>query len=170
MDEVEIRERVRVREAAAQLLDDVDGDVDRERDLLLCAAVPHRAQVAALDEVHREEQLAADQAGVEHRDQVAVRQLDDDLRFIAKSRDVLGVGEVRQDGLDDHQPLEPAVAGDRQIQRTHAALSQGPQQVILAEFPGVMLQVSLVERHARRTYHGGSKPTPNQEAPRLSGR
>ena len=147
--------RVRVREAAAQLLDDVDRDVDRERDLLLRAAVPHRAQIAALDEVHREEQLAADQAGVEHRDQVAVRQLDDDLRFVAESRDVLGVGEVRQHGLDDHQALEPAVAADREVERAHAALRQGPQQVILAEFPGVMLQVSLVERHARRSYHGG---------------
>ena len=144
MDEVEIRERVRVREAAAQLLDDVDRDVDRERDLLLCAAVPHRAEVAALHEVHREEQLAADQAGVEHRDQVAVRQLHDNFRFIAESRDVLGVGEVRQDGLDDHQPLEPAIAGDREIERTHAALGEGRQQVILAEFPGIMLPVSLV--------------------------
>ena len=148
---------MRVREAAAQLLDDVDRDVDRERDLLLRAAVPDRAQVAALDEVHREEQLAADQAGVEHRDQVAVRQLHDNFRLVAESRDVLGVGEVRQHGLDDHQPLEPAVARHGEIERAHAALRQGRQQVILAEFPGVMLPVSLAARHALRSYHGAGR-------------
>jgi hypothetical protein len=54
-----------------------------------------------------------------------------------------------EDGLDDHQALEPAIAADREIKRAHPALRQGSQQVILAEFPGVMLQVSLEERHAR---------------------
>jgi hypothetical protein len=156
---MQIRKRVRVRKPAAQLFDDINGHVDRERDLLLCAAVPHGAQVSALDKVHREEQLAADQPGVEHRDQVAVRELDHHLRFIAKPRDVLGVREVREHGLDDHQALEPPIATDREIKRAHPALRQGSQQVILAEFPGVMLQVSLEERHAGEGYHVGQTAT-----------
>ncbi len=88
VDEVEIGKRMSVRETAQQLLDDVDRDVDQERHLLLCAAVPHCAKDKALrqSKVHREEQFATDQAGVEHRDQVAVRQFHDNFRFIAESR------------------------------------------------------------------------------------
>ncbi len=139
VNELEIGERVRIGQAAAQLLDDVDRDVDRERDLLLGAAVPHRAQIAALDEVHREEQLAVDLAGVEHGDQVPVRQLHHDLRLVAEAGDVLVVRQVRQHGLDDHQPLEAAIARQRQIKRTHAALSQRPEQVVLPELPRVFI-------------------------------
>src|SRR4051812_34353975 len=105
MDQVEVRERVGVRQTTAQLLGYINGHVDRKCDLLFCTAVPDRPKIAPFDEVHREEQLAADQPGVEHRDQVAVGQLDHDLRFIAKSRDVFSICEVRQHRLDDHQAL-----------------------------------------------------------------
>ncbi len=166
MDEVQIRKRMRVREAATQLLDDVDRDIDRERDLLLRTAVPHRAQVATFDEVHREEQLAANQTRVEDRDEIAVRQFHDNFRFVAESRDVLRIGEVREDGLDDHHPLEPAVTCHREIKRAHASLCQGRKQVVLAEFPGVMLPVSLAVGHATRSYHGGAYATNGGRGPK----
>ena len=165
MDEVQIRERVRICQTSAQLFGDINGHVDRERDLFFGTPVPHRAQVPALHEVHGEEQLAPHQPGVEHGNQVPVRQLHDNFRFIAEPRDVLRIGKMRKDGLDDHQSFEPAVTGHREIERTHAALSQGPQQVILAEFPGVMLQVSLVERHAYKSYHGTQTTTNSRSTP-----
>jgi hypothetical protein len=158
MDQLQIREGVGVGQAAAQLLDDVDRDVDRERDLLLRAAVPDRAQVAALDEVHRQEQLAVDLAGVEHRDQVAVGQLDDDLGLVAEPGHVLGVGQVRQDGLDDHHALEAAVAGDREVQRAHATLGQGSEKVVLPKPPRILVQVGPGRGHVAR---GGSVPRPS---------
>ena len=55
VDQLQALEGVRVVEAAHQLLDDVNGDRQRERDPLLRAAVPDRAQVLALDEVHAED-------------------------------------------------------------------------------------------------------------------
>ena len=148
MDEIQIRERVRVGEPATQLLDDVHGDVDRKSYLLFCAAIPNRAKIATFNEIHREKKFATNESGIEHRNQIAVRQLHDNFRFIAESRDVLGVCEMRQNGLDDHHPLETAVTCYGEIERTHATLCQGSKQVILAEFPGVMLPVSLAVGHA----------------------
>ena len=72
MDEIEIRERVRVRETAAQLLDDENSDIDRERDLFFCTAVPDRAEVAALHEVHCKKQFAAYEARIENGNQIPV--------------------------------------------------------------------------------------------------
>ena len=132
--ELELRERVRVMQPAAQVGDDVDRDVDGKGDALLGAAVPDGAQILAVDEVHRQVHLdAAEPAGharVEHRDEVAVRQLDDDLGLVAKARDVFLVGELRQHGLDDAQLLHPVLALAGEIERAHAALRQiGDQRV-----------------------------------------
>ena len=118
---------------------DVDRDVDGKGDPLLGAAVPHRAQILAVDVVHREVQLdAAEPAGharVEHRHQVAVRQLDDDLGLVAEARDVLLVGEVRQHGLDDAQLLHAGFALAGEIERAHAALRQVGEEGVTPETP-----------------------------------
>jgi hypothetical protein len=161
VDQLQVREGVGVGQPAAQLLDDVHRDVDGERHPLTGAAVPDRAQVAALDEVHRQEQLAVDLAGVEHRDQVAVGQLDDDLGLVAEPRHVLGVGQVRQDGLDHHHALEAAIAGHRQVQRTHPALRQRPEQVVLPEAPRVLVEQLTRGGHATRC-EGTTRAHPDQ--------
>src|SRR5690606_6557908 len=137
--------------AAAQLLDQVDRDVHRERHPLVGAAVPHRPQVLALDEVHREEQLAADLAGVEHRDQVAVAELDHHLGLVAEPGQVLGVGQVRQDGLDDQELLEAALPGDRQVQRSHPPLREGGEQVVLPELARELVRLRARLAHGPRS-------------------
>ena len=103
VDQLDVAEAVRVVQAARELLDDVRGDVDGERDALLRAAVPGRAQVLAFDVVHREVDLARDLARIEHGHQVAVRQPHDDLGLVAETLQVFLVGEVRQHRLDDAQ-------------------------------------------------------------------
>ena len=72
------------------------------------------------------------------------------------------VREVRQDGLDDHHALEPAVAGHRKIERSHAALGEGPKEVVLAELPRVLIRDRVLAPHGERRsaeYHAGSDPT-----------
>ncbi len=150
VDQAQVAEAVRVAQAAAQLLDDVDGDVDREGHALLRAAVPHRAQVLALDEVHGQEQLAVDLAGVEHRDEVAVAELDHDLGLVAEARDVLGVGQVREHGLDDQQLLQAVIPGHGHVERTHATLRERREQMVLPELPRELLRRGVLARHSPR--------------------
>ena len=101
MHELDVAERVRVVQPARELLRDVHGDVDGERDALLRAAVPRRAQILAVDVVHREVDLAADLSRVEDGHEVAVREAHDDLGLVAEPLQVLLVREVREHRLDD---------------------------------------------------------------------
>ena len=134
--------------------------------LATARALNERAPRARLVVLEKEAKLATHQTGIEHRDQVSVRQLDYNFRFVTESRDVLGVREVRQHRLDHHHPLESAVSGDGEVERSHASLGQRGQQVILAEFPGVMLPVSLATWHAQERYHGGHYATNRGSSPK----
>ena len=166
--ELEVAEAMGEIESASQLPGDVDRDVDGKGDLFLRAAVPHRAKILALHEVHRHVQLALHQTGVEDRDQVAVGQLNDDLGLVAKAGDVLFIGQVGQYSLDDREALEPAITRDRKIQRSHPPLGQGSQQVVLPELPREFVTRVLLLPHAQvdrwcpsRGYHGDPRQPMN---------
>jgi hypothetical protein len=96
MDELQAFEGVGVTKAAHQLLDDVNRDRQRKRDALLRAAVPHRAQILALDEIHAEVDLALDLTRVEDADQVSVRQTNHDLGLVLEPLQVALFDQVRQ--------------------------------------------------------------------------
>jgi len=87
-----------------------------------------RFQILAVDVVHREVHLdaaeATGHARVEHRHEVAVRELDDDLGLVAEARDVLGIGEAGEHRLDDAELLHARFALAGEIERAHAALRQ----------------------------------------------
>ena len=133
--QLERGEGVRVMEPARQLSRHVDRHVDGEGDAFLGAGVPHRAQIFAVDQLHRHEQLLADEAGVEHGDDVAVREAHHHLRLVFEARRVLLVGELRQHRLDDAQLLHARVAAAAEIQRAHAALGHVAEQRVVAELP-----------------------------------
>jgi hypothetical protein len=156
MNQAQITVGVGVAQAAAQLLDDVDRDIDREGHALLRAPVPHRAQVLALHEVHGQEQLAVHLTGVEHRDQVPVAELDHHLGLVAEARDVFGVGQVREHGLDDQQLLQAVIPRHGHVERTHTTLRERREQMVLPELPRELLRRGVLARHSPRCR--GSRP------------
>ena len=91
VDQVQVAVAVDVGERAGDLAADVQRDVERDAGPRAHAAVPDLAQVLALDQLHRDEELAVDLAGVEGRHQVGVRQAQHDLGLVeepvAPSRD-----------------------------------------------------------------------------------
>src|SRR6185503_82034 len=110
---------------------------------LLRAAVPGGAQVLALDEIHRQVDLARHLSRIEHGHQVAVRQADDDLGLVAEALQVLLVGEVREHRLDDAKFRAVLRTGQREIQRAHAAASQRLEQHVGSEAARELVHVSL---------------------------
>ena len=143
VDELDVAEAVRVVETARELLDDVGGDVDGERDPFLRAAVPGRAQVLALDEVHRQVDLAGDLTRIEHRNEISVRQAHDDLGLVAEALQVLLVGQVREHRLDDAELRAVLRTGEREIERPHAAPRERLEQHVRSETAGKIVHVSL---------------------------
>ena len=103
VDQAEPLEAVRVGQAPHQLLDDVGGHRQREGDAFLGAAVPHRAQIFALDELHGEVDLAMDLAGIEDTDQVPVGEAHHHFGFVLEALDVAPARQVGQGGLDRAQ-------------------------------------------------------------------
>ena len=77
--------------------------------------------------------LALDLARVEHADQVAVRQAHDDLGLVAEALQVALLDQVRQRGLDHAQLLHPALAVERQIERSHPPARQRLDQDVPTE-------------------------------------
>src|SRR5262249_16411036 len=100
-------------------------------------------QVLALDEVHRQVDLARDLTGIEHRHQVAVRQPDDHLGLVTETLQVLLVRQVREHRLDDTELRAVLGAGQGEVQRSHAAPGERLQQCVRSEPAGELVHVSL---------------------------
>ena len=109
VDQLEVLERVGVDQRPRDLLDDVDRDVDREGDPLVGAAVPGRQQVLPVDVLHRQEDLSALHAGIEHADHVPVREAQRDQGLVPEPARVLGGDQVGDDLLDHAELLQPRV-------------------------------------------------------------
>ena len=121
-------------------------DGQRERDAFLRAAIPHRAQILALDEFHAEEDLALDLARIENADQVAVRKTDNDLGLVLEPLQVALLDQVRQRGLDHAQLFHSALAMQRQIKRSHTPTRQGFDQDIPTEASRKAFHHSVIVR------------------------
>ena len=106
VDQAKTFEAVRIGQATHQLLDDVGGHRQRERDAFLGATVPHRAQVLALDELHGQVDLAVDLAGIKHAHQVPVAEAHHHLGLVLEALHVALARQVRQRRLDHAQLLQ----------------------------------------------------------------
>ena len=133
VDQVQIAVAVHVGQRARDLAADVQRDVQRDARPRADAAVPDLAQVLALDQIHRDEELAVDLAGVEGRHQVGVRQAKDDLRLVQEPLRLRAIAALGDDLLDDAELLEAGVAGRRQIDLTHPAPRHRLEQDVLAK-------------------------------------
>ena len=149
---------MRVVEARGDLAEDVRGDGDRTAQLALVRLHDCGAQVAALDQLHREEQLAVGFAEVEHLDDVSVGELDSDARFVDEAADEPALARRgRQDALERLHLLEARDAdGLDLVDLGHTALRDLLEYVVLPE--------TLAQRfHCRRGYHGSWPTTPSLE-------
>src|SRR5262249_23163941 len=116
------------------------------------AAVPDLAQILALDQLHRDEELAVDLAGVERHDQVAVRQLEDDLGLVEKAIGFALVGLLGQHLLDDAQLFEAVdFPADRDVDLAHATTRERLEQDVFPE----SLWISI--EHQRRCGEGPAR-------------
>jgi hypothetical protein len=106
---------VRVVEALAALDEDVEDEGDVRAAAVLDLVLDQRLQVAAVDELHREEVRAVGGLGdVEHLHDVRVLEEQREPRLVEEHRDEPRVaGEVRQHALDRDDALEvPHRLGD----------------------------------------------------------
>jgi hypothetical protein len=102
---------VRVLEPGADLLGDVDGHVDRRREIDLARALEHAKEIAAIDELHRDVVGLGDSAEVEDLRDVGVLQLYDDLGLVDEHADeALVLREVRVNDLEREELFEAADA------------------------------------------------------------
>ena len=127
---------VRVVERRGHLGRDVDGQRDRQRHAQLAAGLLDRAQVAAVDVLHRDEVAAGlDLAEVVDVDDVRVVQLRRELGLVDEHRDELFVvGQVRQDLLDRDDLLEALDARALGlVELGHAAGGDPLEDLVLAE-------------------------------------
>ncbi len=150
MHQLDVAEVVGVEEAARHLARQVGGDVDGKGDPLLGAAVPGGAQIAPLDVVHRQVDLAARLSRVEHRDQVPVREAHDHLGLVAEALQVLLVRQVRQDRLDDAELGAVLRARQRQVERAHPAAGQRLEEDVLPEPAREFVHFTSARRRKRR--------------------
>ena len=148
--QLDVAEVVRVVEAARHLARQVGGDVDRKGDPLLGAAVPGGAEIAPLDVVHRQVDLAAGLSRVEHRDQVPVREAHDHLGLVAEALQVFLVRQVRQDRLDDAELGAVLRPRQRQIERAHPAAGQRLEEDVLTEPAREFVHFASARRRKRR--------------------
>ncbi|MCX5746396.1 MAG: hypothetical protein NT062_28295 [Proteobacteria bacterium] len=126
---------VRVVEARGGLRDDVGGDRDGAGDRLARGLGHRGAQVLALDQLHRQEQLAVGLPEVEDLHDVAVRELDGDARLVDEAADEPAfAGGARQDPLERLDLLEPGDAdGLDLVDLGHPPLRDLLEHVVLAE-------------------------------------
>jgi hypothetical protein len=104
-------------------------------DVLLGAAAQDLVEIRAVDELHRDVVGLADAAEIERLRDVAVRQLDGDLRLVDEHLDeLLVLREVRMDHLERDVLLEPGDAGGlREMDLGHAADCDLADQPVRAE-------------------------------------
>ena len=136
---VEVAPLVRVREAGAHADDDRERVLERELDDLLLLHLPHdRAEVLAVDVLHRDEVRSVDRADVEDLHDVRMRERRRDARLVQEHLDERSVLVHRgQDALDDDELLEPRDAlldGEEELR--HAAGRELADEGVLAEAAG----------------------------------
>ena len=91
-----------------------------------------RTQVGAVDEAHRDEELAVGRAGAEDRDDVGVVDGSGVSRLGFEAPLELRVaGEPWRDDLERDRPVEALVAGE--IDDAHTALAEAPDDAEVAE-------------------------------------
>ncbi len=130
---------VRVVERRGHLGGDVDRQRNRQRNAQLAGRLLNRAQVAAVDVLHRDEVAAGlDLPEVVDVDDVRVVQLGRELGLVGEHRDELFVvGQVRKDLLDRDDLLESFHARSLGlVELGHAAAGDPFQDLVLAEAVG----------------------------------
>ena len=140
VDQAQVGVRVDVGQRAGDLARHVQRDVERDARAGADAAVPDLAQVLPLDQLHRDEELAVDLAGVEGGDQVGVREAQHHLGLVEKA---IGLGAIVLLGehlLDDAELLKARPAGGREKDRTHPAARHRLEQHVLSEFERVIFR------------------------------
>ena len=129
---------VGVGEAGRGLMGDVGGD--HRRDPLAAAGdrVEEAHQVDALDQLHRQVEVAVDLAEVEDLDDVGVVEAEGDLRLVDEHPRVLGlIGAVAADLLDHEALGEALTDGDRRrVDLGHAPLTDLSVEGVAAELLG----------------------------------
>ena len=158
---VEIALVVRVREPGAHAEDDRERVLERElEDVLLLHLTDDRAQVLAVDVLHRDEVLAVGLPDVEDLDDVRMRERRRDARLVEQHLDERAVlVHRRQDPLDDEQLLEACDAlldGEEELR--HAAGREPADEGVLAEPTRHAVHPELVVRAVRCPRAAGSQP------------
>jgi hypothetical protein len=139
---VVVGELVRMVQPREHIGDDGVEHLAREVRSEAAHALHHAVHGLALEELHREEVLAALVAELEELDHVRVREPRGDARLVHEHRDELGIlGEVAPELLDDRELREarsdrPLDGGEEHV--GHAAVSQLGDQPIRAEGAGVV--------------------------------
>ena len=119
---------VGVAEGGGDVGGDVDGALGRQRRR---RSRMMSARLRPVDVLHDDEVRAVLLAPVEHRDDVRVVQVGGGLRLAAEAGDEGGVvGELGEQHLDRHRPVELEVAGEEHL--GHAAPPESAVQLVAA--------------------------------------
>ncbi len=139
---LEVLLTVRMIERRGETRTDQQRQAERQRAALGARAVQDRAQVLAVDELHRDEVVVADLAEVVDVDDVVVIELGGELGLVDEHRDEVGaVGEVRQDLLDGDRLLEALDALHARLPDLRHAADRDPlEQGVLTELARRRLQ------------------------------
>jgi len=129
------RAGVRVIERGGDAVDDRECDRERHRLLALASEALDRADVLAMDELHREERRACVLVDLVHVSDVRMLERRGEARFVEEHPDEIRiVRDGRQDALDDAQLLEAGRSTNtREIDLGHSAHRELPQDLVLAE-------------------------------------
>ena len=134
VNEAEVAVAVHVGERAGGLPHHLQGDVERDARAGAHAAVPDLAQILALDQLHRDVEVAGDVPRIEGRHQVGVRQAEDHLGLVEEAVDLRLIGLLGDDLLDHAELAETAaLIGGREVDLPHPAAGQRLQEDVLAE-------------------------------------
>src|SRR5262249_45322185 len=130
------------------------------------------AQILALDQLHREVQLAVGLAEVEHLDDVAVVELDGDPRLVDEAADEATLPRLRrQDALERLDLLEAGDAdGLHLVDLGHAALRDALEHVVLAEALAAQLHLGADAITRARCYFRVNERRPRSRPARGAAR
>ena len=147
VDQPQVAVAVHVGQRPGHLAHHVQGHVQRDALAGAHAAVPHLAQVLALDQLHGDVELAVHLAGVEGVDQGRVAEPQHHLGLVQEAVGLGPIGLLGDHLLDHAQLLEAAhLAAGRQVNLPHTPFRQRLEEHVLAELS------REAARHASKVY------------------
>ena len=162
------RAAVRIGEPVREFATDEQREVDREALLALAEQAERATQVAAFDELEREEVLVADATDLEDLRDVDVLELDRDLSLVDEARDELCIGrEVREHLLDHTELLEAGEAMLREENLSHTAPRETLDQEVPTEHlwqpldPPHRAGLRIFDRYLQHRHPNASEPPYN---------